>query len=344
MPNNEWSGILFYTYSGLFEDNSLEIKCVDILLMDIGGVATTEFNMSPEVISYMTDHPELLDCQTGLIHSHHSMSTFFSGTDTATLRAEGNDRNIFVSLIVNNAGTYTAGITRKVTSKKLIKDSISYKFFEDKDESSTSNYAKEETVIEWFNLAIIKEGLSADFTNLDTRINELRKAKEKSIIQAKRPTYDNSKNLFSNDYGFNDYISNYSSINDYSWNRNTKQNSNLDKGNIKINEETVKSAVVQIVTGSIAVANTKINIKQWVKSMPTLFDKRFTNMELYRMWAEQHIEFIITYDVPVQYSDAESESEYICTFAKAISDFLSKLPKNKYIEELIDILEAWMII
>jgi hypothetical protein len=62
------------------------------------------------------------------------------------------------------------------------------------------------------------------------------------------------------------------------------------------------------------------------------------------MWAEQHIEFIITYDVPVQYSDAESESEYICTFAKAISDFLSKLPKNKYIEELIDILEAWMII
>lgn len=64
----EWSGTLFYTYSGSFEDNTLEIKCVDIFPMDIGSSTYTEFDMSPDVIAYMTDHPELLDCQMGLIH------------------------------------------------------------------------------------------------------------------------------------------------------------------------------------------------------------------------------------------------------------------------------------
>ena len=64
----EWSGTLFYTYSGSYENKDLEIKCVDILLMDIGSAGYTEFDMSPEVISYMTEHPELMDCQVGLIH------------------------------------------------------------------------------------------------------------------------------------------------------------------------------------------------------------------------------------------------------------------------------------
>lgn len=87
--------------------------------MDIGTQAYTEFDMNPDVIAYMCENPELLDCQMGLIHSHNNMSTFFSETDTATLKEEGRDRNNFVSLIVNNAGTYTAAITRRV--KDIVK-------------------------------------------------------------------------------------------------------------------------------------------------------------------------------------------------------------------------------
>lgn len=112
--STEWSGVLFYNPIGEFEDDSLEIHCVDILPMDIGNATYTEFDMSPDVISYMAQNPELLDCKMGLIHSHNSMPSFFSGTDLNTLREEGNDRNHFVSLIVNNEGKYTAAITRKV--------------------------------------------------------------------------------------------------------------------------------------------------------------------------------------------------------------------------------------
>ena len=66
--STEWSGVLFYNYSGNFEDGSLEIHCVDIYPMDIGNATYTEFNMSPDVISYMAQKPELLDCKMGLIH------------------------------------------------------------------------------------------------------------------------------------------------------------------------------------------------------------------------------------------------------------------------------------
>jgi hypothetical protein len=64
----EWSGTLFYTVSGSFEEDNLEVTCKDIFPMDIGNSSYTEFSMSPEVISYMTDNLELLDCQIGLIH------------------------------------------------------------------------------------------------------------------------------------------------------------------------------------------------------------------------------------------------------------------------------------
>ena len=75
--NTEWSGTLFFTYEGSFENNDLVIRCVDIYIMDIGTQAYTEFDMNPDVIAYMTEHSELLDCQLGLIHSHNNMSKEF---------------------------------------------------------------------------------------------------------------------------------------------------------------------------------------------------------------------------------------------------------------------------
>ena len=82
-PSIEYSGTLFYTVSGSFETNDLVINAFDFLLQDIGTGAYTEFNQSPDVIGYMVEHPELLDetVYQGLMHSHHNMGAFFSGTD-----------------------------------------------------------------------------------------------------------------------------------------------------------------------------------------------------------------------------------------------------------------------
>lgn len=118
LPSTEWSGILYYSVDS---DNHTLIG-QDVQLLDVGTSATTEFDITPEVISYMVEN-DLLDCQTGLLHSHHAMSTFFSSTDMATLKKQGRERNKFLSLIVNNKKEYSAALTTKLegTVEKIIK-------------------------------------------------------------------------------------------------------------------------------------------------------------------------------------------------------------------------------
>ena len=73
----EWSGVFFYTIEGSFQNENLKIIGKRILIMDIGDTTKTSFLENPEIVSFMVDNPELLDCYRGLIHSHHDMSKQF---------------------------------------------------------------------------------------------------------------------------------------------------------------------------------------------------------------------------------------------------------------------------
>lgn len=72
-PQTEWSGVLFYSHTGTFEDNDLVITCEDIFPMDLGSAGWTEFKMNEDVAAYMAQNIELFDYDMGLCHSHHSM-------------------------------------------------------------------------------------------------------------------------------------------------------------------------------------------------------------------------------------------------------------------------------
>lgn len=188
----EWSGTLFYKATGSLDDGTFEATCVDLFVMDIGSSGYTEFKESADVITYRIDN-DLLgeDIMEGLIHSHNNMSTFFSTTDQSTLTEEGTNANHFLSLIVNNAGTYTAGITRRVTTECKAEAHIKftetkyYNTYGDKKiilaQDATREEDKEEIrnseVIEWFNLEIIKEEAPNNFNDIDTRLAEIRKNK-----------------------------------------------------------------------------------------------------------------------------------------------------------------------
>ena len=67
-PHTEWSGVLFTTHEGTFEDNNLVITCQDIYPMDLGNAVYTEFNMSEDVAAYMADNIELFNCELQLVH------------------------------------------------------------------------------------------------------------------------------------------------------------------------------------------------------------------------------------------------------------------------------------
>lgn len=77
-PNTEWSGVLFTSHQGNFEEGNLAITCHDIFPMDLGTSGWTEFKMTEDVAAYMAENLELFDCDLQLIHSHHNMGKLFA--------------------------------------------------------------------------------------------------------------------------------------------------------------------------------------------------------------------------------------------------------------------------
>lgn len=363
--NTEWSGTLFFTYEGSFENNDLVIRCVDIYIMDIGTQAYTEFDMNPDVISYMCENPELLDCQMGLIHSHNNMSTFFSETDTATLKEEGRDRNNFVSLIVNNAGTYTAAITRRVKSKQ-VKESVSYEFFGDGEKQDTKEYVSDADEIEWFYLKIEKEGENYSFPDMAARLEEIKQAKAEKAEKAKKaqtPTYQGDyKPVIANSYGTKAGPANLvkkeankpkvvqPTLFDDADDLPFEEGYDIPYGQVSFDKVTLKSLVLQLITGSIIISNdSKIDITKWAKSMPTLYEKRFgkgkVGMNNFKIWTETYAEYLTWYITDEKLEELGFDNTEICAIcAHDMIEELTKLPENDYIKGYIDALQKYLIL
>lgn len=363
--STEWSGTLFFTHEGSFENNDLVIRCVDIYIMDIGTQAYTEFDMNPDVIAYMCENPELLDCQMGLIHSHNNMSTFFSGTDTATLREEGIDRNNFVSLIVNNAGTYTAAITRRVKSKQ-VKESVSYEFFGEGEKHDTKEYVSSADEIEWFYLKIEKEGENYSFPDMAARLEEIKQAKAERAEEAKKaqtPVYQGGyKPVIANSYGTKADPANLvkkeadkpkvvqPTLFDNADDLPFEEGYDIPYGHVSFDKVTLKSLVLQLITGSIVISNdSKIDITKWAKSMPALYEKRFgkgkVGMDNFKIWAEAYTEYLTWYITDEKLEELGFDETEICAIcAHDMIEELTKLPENDYIKGYIDALQKYLVL
>lgn len=360
--STEWSGTLFFTHEGSFENDDLVIRCVDIYIMDIGTQAYTEFDMNPDVISYMCENPELLDCQMGLIHSHNNMSTFFSGTDTATLKEEGRDRNNFVSLIVNNAGSYTAAITRRAKSKQ-VKESVSYEFFGDGEKQDTKEYVSDADEIEWFYLKIEKEGENYSFPDMAARLEGIKQAKAEKAKKVQTPIYQGGyKPVIANSYGTKAGPANlvkkeadkpkviqptlFDNANDLPFD----DNYSLPYGQVTFDKVTLKSLILQLITGSIIISNdSKIDISKWAKSMPTLYERRFgkgeEGMKNFKMWADTYTEYLTWYVTDEKLEELGYDEIEICAIcAHDMIEELTKLPENDYIKGYIDALQKYLVL
>jgi hypothetical protein len=349
--STEWSGTLFFTHEGSFENNDLIIRCVDIYIMDIGTQAYTEFDMNPDVIAYMCENPKLLDCQMGLIHSHNNMSTFFSGTDTATLKEEGRDRNNFVSLIVNNAGSYTAAITRRIKSKQ-VKESVSYEFFGDGEKHDTKEYVSDADEIEWFYLKIEKEDENYSFPDMAARLEEIKQAKAEKAKKTQTPVYQGGyKPVIANSYGTKEIKkvtqpTLFDDVDDLPF----EGGYDIPYGQVTFDKVTLKSLVLQLITGSIIISNDiKIDITKWAKSMPALYEKRFgkgkEGMKNFKMWADTYAEYLTWYVTDEKLEELGFDETEICAIcAHDMIEELIKLPENDYIKGYIDALQKYLIL
>lgn len=108
----EWSGILLYKEQegGLNNLNNLKLKAEHLFLQDIGSSAYTEYQTDAEIVEMYDTVPNAENLRTGQIHTHHSGSTFFSGTDQDELENNAVHYDYYLSLIVNFEGSYKAKI------------------------------------------------------------------------------------------------------------------------------------------------------------------------------------------------------------------------------------------
>lgn len=374
----EWSGVLFYKVEGAFEDKSLTIRCVDLFQMDIGTSAYTEFNVSPDMATYMVDHPELLeeDIYQGLIHSHNNMATFFSGTDTATLSAEGNDMAHFVSLIVNNAGKYTAGITRKYKCIQTVSEKYTYPTWNGEVREGVDTFDIEEEKLEWFNLDIVFENATDDFeTEMMERIKEIKEAKKKVVT----PMYGGRNYL---QYGYNFYKKDTTPTKEVGstfpmdedkyygekrgwydpqkdkqdkqlpakqgelpFEQPEEENIEIPYGVVTVDPDIVQSIVRQLVTSSIIISNeSAVDVKKWANSMESLYRRRFGNVKEFEYFASNYVDYLInyTYDDDVMAVINNDDSVMAALLAYDVREELKKLPKNPWLSVYIKLMDDYI--
>lgn len=346
IPNTEWSGVLFYKVAGSFEDKSLVITCVDIFQMDEGSAIYTEFNMSPEVCTYICNHPKLTQSgiYQGLVHSHNNMATFFSGTDISTLQAEGNDMNHFVSLIVNNAGKYTAAITRKIKKVKTIIENYSYNTWEGKEAIGKATYTSEEECIEYYYLDIEKAANKFE-DEMSQRLEEIRESKRKSNINT---VLNNNSNSIPTSVNPISYYAKAEipKIEIPIKEQQTRipfefddEGSSIPYGSVHADKEVVEDLVKQIVTSSVIIPNnSKIDINRWANSMPKLYKDRFGNFKTFEEFAINYVDFLINN------ADCDDCGMYgSAILAYDIVQALKKLPQNNWLDGYMSILDDYIL-
>lgn len=333
-PTKEWSGTLFYTVDGSFEDNSLVITCKDIYVSDIGSATYTEFDHNADIVTYQAMN-DLLDCYTGLIHSHNQMATFFSGTDRNTLIEEGMDMPHFLSLIVNNVGVYTAKITRRVSFQT---SKITYPTFGGESKSEEV----ESTINEYLEAFPLEIDIQEDTSIKDEvaqRIKEIEA--EKTTIRKTDFSFTKEENIsFEGEEGVSfaeKFPLQKTSIQPTLFSTEEILSSKTDGSwvNIEVPQELAQRLLIQLVTGSITTGySDKFDIEKWCSSvMEKAFLRRFPDSQDLENWLDLYIEFLTWYTNWKEVENEDSDMIAKAVAAKLLS-MCEQLPDNKILDAI----------
>lgn len=298
----EWSGVLFYKVTDDLTKDNCKIMAEDVLLMDIGSTVSTSFKLNPIVTNYMVKN-NLLDYNIGLIHSHHQMETFFSGTDISTLISESKETNHFLSVIVNNAGTYNGYITKKVTYVDTIKRRSNFKSFDDKELHEDWSLMKTCQALEKcrLNIEIPVNIISVDEEELNDRIDEIQK---ENAIDHSFPVHSIHK--IEIDYTFT--------------------------------KEYIKYLSNQIVCCSVLPIRNSNKFKLKIKN---ILDKRFKDSQEYKNYMEALINFLFAESFDKQ-KNVDFYNYTRCLSKEIIKNLKQEKFQHKYIDIIIKLLEEYI--
>lgn len=262
--------------------------------------------------------------------------TFFSGTDRNTLIEEGMDMPHFLSLIVNNAGVYTAKITRRVS---LQTSKITYPTFggESKSEEVESTINE---YIEAFPLEIdiqedtsIKDEVTQRIKEIEAEKTAVRRANFPSYTQEEDASSEGEEGVFSTrkfplqrtpiqpTLFSSEEI--FSSKTDGSW------------VNIEVPQELAQRLLIQLVTGSITAGySDKFDMEKWCSSvMERAFLRRFPDPQDLEDWLDHYIEFLTWYTYWKEVENEDSDMIAKAVAAKLLN-MCEQLPDNKVLDAI----------
>ena len=104
-PAKEWSGPAWYLTSKSSKEGFPEdFQLMDFHPLDLGDTSSTEWDSDDFAKILKTKYKmnkALKKCYIGLLHSHHNMGAFFSGTDSDTLEEMAPKEGFYPSLVVS---------------------------------------------------------------------------------------------------------------------------------------------------------------------------------------------------------------------------------------------------
>ena len=342
--DREWSGTLFYTAEGSFEEKTFKATCLDICVMDIGNTVTTVVTDSPDIVTYRIDHPELLNgtVYEGIVHSHHNMGAFFSQTDVVALKEDGNDRNHALSLVVDNRGKYVARITRKINKETQVHQAVEtnttsyYDTFNSKRVSlednihstKTNDFVEKEIIIEYFNMEINKATVEDRFEELATRLRNLStKTTTKKVFD--KTNYEGNLYRWYADY----------KDDDRTYEVPKKE---FKPVKLKNTDNVIRNLAIQLVTGSVLVGTNNFDMVKWLSKIDTYYATRFKNPKDYEVWMDTIMSYLFIDNAEAQIDDKElkdiDETRYLCEHVyDYIWDIYTKHNiQSKIVDDILD--------
>lgn len=186
--STEWCGILFYSkeIGDLTDPETFMLRAEYIYPMDIGSPGYTSANISSEnLIDMYETVPNAEKLKQGLIHTHHNMEAFFSGTDLSELHDNAPLHNYYLSLIVNFSGKWCA----KVAYVAKVNKKFSFKNAEDVEASFTD----ETKVLMLMDMNIVKESEDKVSDEFKARFQKLKEENARPATTFYSTPYHSSK-------------------------------------------------------------------------------------------------------------------------------------------------------
>ena len=208
IPSQEWVASIFWKHQGVGLKGVKQVEVFDIYPQHKAHGMSFDADFNIGVIDYMMDKG-YENCFIGMIHSHCNTSVFFSGPDNQELDQNAKAHPIYLSVITNNKGEYTAKMAKyyniqgSFTGTKVYKDVDGNTVIEEYNKPTDQSYT------EHVKCNVVTAGVhTSGFPEFDIMVDKIMSdynaRNAKASFKGNNPWSNNNYQGYSNDL-YSDY-------------------------------------------------------------------------------------------------------------------------------------------